>query len=147
MMADYPDSENPSMMQPVKTQLLVVIPLALVITLLRNGSATTAGSALLGCFIALAVSNWFYWKAIVRAPATDKIVGAEHSLLTMYAAEFSKLALAALLLGASFKFSDVLHLDKFALLLAFCIAWIVQAVTSAYYAAETQAPPSEPKDS
>ncbi len=109
-------------------QLLAICPLALVLACVRDDPVLALGSTLLGGAVAMAIMAWFNARALTAA--TDTTDTTETRLLgVLYRAELGKLLLAALVLGLMFKYGDML--DRFSILLAFIVAWLVGSIAAA----------------
>lgn len=109
-------------------QVLVTLVIVLILTWFRDWYVVSAGSALLGCLFVFIVGNWFLWRTAKHQPETE-VIQAEVTLLNVYGAEFSKLLLAGVLLGLAFKYGE--GLDKLALIVAFCLSWLVNSIVTA----------------
>lgn len=117
-----------SLRHQVFVQLMLAALLALVLAWFRDGGLTSFWSSLFGSLLATSVSIWFLVRTLSDTSAQDsKLV-----LIGLYRAEIYKFMLVAVLLGLCFKLGTAL--DRFALLLAFCVSWISNMIASAFFA-------------
>ena len=79
----------------------------------------------MGGAVAMAIMAWFNARALTAATDTTEA----RLLGVLYRAELGKLLLAALVLGLMFKYGDML--DRFSILLAFIVAWLVGSIAAA----------------